>query len=323
MDKDVIDLNDAKIERGQTVQITHRIARLPTHTNIDIPIYVSRAKEKGPAMLIMAGLHGDEVNGIEIVRRIIVDGYHIPERGTVICIPVVNIYGFINFSREVPDGKDVNRSFPGRKTGSLASQVAHYLMSEIIPLVDYGIDFHTGGARRNNFPQIRTTLDDPENLELAKAFAAPFIINSRLRDRSLRKEAFKLKKRILVFEGGESLRLRKSAIDEGINGMLRVMKHLDLIHAAPEAEHDPIIIDKTTWIRARVSGLYHSFVRNGEFVEKKRVVGLITDPFGEFEIKVKANANGYVIGINNNPVINRGDALLHIGLSDQVLAQKK
>ncbi len=301
---------------GEEKQINANIAKLPTRTPIDIPIIVSRSNEEGPTLLLMAGMHGDEINGVEIVRRMIVNKYHRPLIGSVICIPILNIHGFIHFSRQVPDGKDVNRSFPGTRYGSLASQIAYHLRKEILPNIDVGLDFHTGGARINNFPQIRAMLDNATNRELARAFAPRYIINSKFREKSLRREADKLNKSILVYEGGESLRLRKNAIDQGVNGALRVMKHLNMRSEAPSPDPQSILIKTSSWIRARGSGLYHSFVRPGEMVKEGQKIGLITGPFGEFELAVKSGVNGHVIAVNNNPVVNRGDALMHVGIGN-------
>lgn len=302
------------VPKGTTTKIDANIARLPSGTVIDIPIIVHRAEQDGPSLLLLAGMHGDEINGVEIMRRIIRDKLYEVQLGMVICIPIINIYGFINFSRDVPDGKDINRSFPGAKNGSLASQVANFLMEEIIPYIDYGIDFHTGGARINNSPQIRVKTDDPQNLELAQVFATKFILNSPFRDKSLRKEAFKLGKRILVYEGGESQRLRKTAIDEGIQGMLRVMKHLGMRSSAPEPAFRTVFIERSTWVRARSAGLHYSYSRNGTEVTRKDVMGKVCDPYGTYELKIKAPHEGHIIAINNNPVVNRGDALFHLGI---------
>ncbi|MFY0606110.1 MAG: succinylglutamate desuccinylase/aspartoacylase family protein [Cyclobacteriaceae bacterium] len=298
---------------GAFEKIDVNIAKLPSGTPIDIPIFVYRSENPGPTLMLLAGMHGDEINGVEIMRRILRDKQYKVDRGSVICIPIINIYGFINFSRDVTDGKDINRSFPGSKTGSLASQVAHFLVSEIVPHIDYGIDFHTGGARINNWPQIRVKADDEENLKLAKSFGAKFIINSPFRDKSLRKEAFKSGKRIMVYEGGESLRLRKHAIDEGIAGMKRVMKHLGMIDQAPVAANTPIVINKSSWVRSKAAGLHYAFVRNGSYNLSKTTLGEVCDPYGEYEVKIKNALDGHVIAVNNNPVVNRGDALFHVG----------
>jgi len=303
------------IALGEYKQINAQVAKLPTRTPIEIPVIVSRSEKPGPTLLLMGGMHGNEINGVEIVRRIISNKYNRPQIGTVICIPLLNIYGFINFSREIADGgKDINRSFPGNRNGSLASQIAYHLTNEILPYIDCGIDFHTGGARINNFPQIRAMLGSESNVTLANAFATKYVINSGYREKSLRSTADKIGKSILIFEGGESLRLRKNAIDEGVNGALRVMKHLGMRDEAPEPKYEVIQLKSTTWLRAKVSGLYHSYFRPGDTVSKGDVVGLITDPFGEFEQRVKAHITGHVIAINNSPVMNRGDALMHIGV---------
>jgi predicted deacylase len=309
---DVITIGDKKIKKGENAEIHLNIARLPTHTLIQIPVYVFRAKEDGPSLLLCGGMHGDELNGIEIVRRIISTGRAVPEIGTVICIPVINIYGFLNASRDLPDGRDLNRSFPGAKNGSLASRIAYVIMHEITPHIDYGIDFHTGGASRTNYPQMRCTINHKESLKLARAFAPPFIIDSEFRPNSFRKEAAKHDKHIFVYEGGESLRFDEFAITEGVNGTLRFMQHLGMA-AGPKARHETVVIDNSTWMRARSSGLFRSLLRVGSRVEIDERIGSITDPFGEVEYEVRAQMGGYILGLNNMPIVNRGDAIVHIG----------
>ncbi len=312
----IVKIGGKEIHPGETKSIDINIARLPSHTMIDTPIYVSRGMEDGPTLAFLAGMHGDEINGMEIVRRIIDGGLNKPQRGTVVCMPIINVYGFLNYSREVPDGKDINRSFPGRKTGSLASRVAYHLTKEIIPLIDYGVDFHTGGAMRTNYPQIRAQLKDAKNRELAEAFHAPFTIDSPFRPNSLRREAARKKKNIIVYEGGESLRFDHHAIEEGIGGALRLMKHLNMIDWASDPKEENRVIENSTWLRAKYAGLFQSNVQCGQQVVKGEWVGTITDPFGEFKERVTATKTGYVIGLNNIPVINAGDALMHIGISE-------
>jgi uncharacterized protein len=305
-----------KIEPGEFKSIDINIARLPSHTVIDTPIFVSRGDEDGPTLALIAGMHGDEINGMEIVRRILDTGLHKPKRGTVVCMPVINIYGFLNYSRDLPDGKDINRSFPGSRNGSLASRVAYNLMHEVIPFIDYGVDFHTGGAMRANYPQVRAVLKDPLNFALANAFHAPFTIDAPFRPNSLRKEAARKGKNIIVFEGGESLRFDQQAIKEGIAGTLRLMKHLNMIDEAPAPEMENKTIWSTGWIRAKHAGLFQPNVYCGQLVAQEEWVGTITDPFGEFKEKIYAPLPGYVIGLNNIPVINAGDALMHLGMDN-------
>lgn len=308
-----ISIAGQEIRPGEFKTVVINIARLPSHTQIDTPIYISRGLEDGPILALMAGMHGDEINGMEIVRRIIDSGLHHPKRGTVVCMPIVNIYGFLNYSRDVPDGKDINRSFPGRKTGSLASRVAFHLMKDVIPFIDYGIDFHTGGAMRTNYPQVRAVLKDNTNMELADAFHAPFTLDAPFRPNSLRKEAAKKGKNIIVYEGGESLRFDLQAIEEGIAGTLRVMRHLNMIDWASEPKEKNRIIWNTSWVRAKYAGLFQSNVVCGQLVHKGEWIGTITDPFGEFKEQITSPETAYVIGLNNIPVINAGDALLHLG----------
>ena len=310
-----------EIRAGEFREIDINIARLPSHTQIDTPIYISRGLKDGPVLALMAGMHGDEINGMEIVRRILDGGLHQPKRGTVVCMPIVNIYGFLNFSREVPDGKDINRSFPGSRSGSLASRVAYHLMKEVIPFIDYGVDFHTGGAMRANYPQIRAVLSERRNAELAAAFCAPFTIDAPFRPNSLRREGARKGKNILVYEGGESLRFDLKAIEEGIAGTLRLMKSLNMIDWAPDPHEQNRIIEKSSWVRAKHAGLFQANVTCGQFVRKDEWIGTITDPFGEFKEQIKAPTTGFVIGLNNIPVINAGDALMHIGVNETLTYQ--
>jgi len=200
----IVHIAGNEIRPGEFKEIKINIAKLPSQTLIDTPMYVSRGLEDGPVLALMAGMHGDEINGLEIVRRILDGDLHRPKRGTVVCMPIINVYGFLNFSREVPDGKDVNRSFPGNKNGSLASRVAYHVTRDVIPFIDYGIDFHTGGAMRTNYPQVRAVLNNEKNMALANAFHAPFTLDAPFRPSSLRKEASKKGKNIIVYEGGES-----------------------------------------------------------------------------------------------------------------------
>ncbi|MBF9252014.1 succinylglutamate desuccinylase/aspartoacylase family protein [Pontibacter sp. 172403-2] len=305
-------INGESIDRGEKVLTKLVISKLPSGTVIEIPVYVFRSVHDGPVVLLMAGMHGDEVNGTEIIRRMLTKKMLYPLKGTIIAIPILNIYGFLNFSRQMPDGKDVNRSFPGNRDGSLASRVAHYFMKEVMPYVDYGIDFHTGGGSRTNYPQIRCVLSDYRNEELARAFAAPFIMNVPYRQGSLRKEAARHSKSILVYETGESLRFDEKGITIGIAGTCRLLHHLGMIDSCMPASEETIVCQKDTWVRAKNAGLWRSFVQLGGYIKKGQNIGSITDPYGEMEARLNASATGYVVGLNNMPVVNQGDALLHI-----------
>lgn len=307
---------DVKVEKGTEVHIDMDIAHLPSRTPINIPVIINRAEEDGPVLLIMAGMHGDEINGVEIVRRIIENDYHKPDRGTIIAIPLVNVFGFINFSREVPDGKDVNRSFPGTSKGSLASQVAYALMKHIVPHIDYGIDFHTGGASRSNYPQIRTFLEDEKNALLAAAFNAPFTIHSDMIPKSFRHAAFEKEKPILVYEGGEALRYDEHAIQIGVECYRNFIGKMEMSPVFERNERGSLLIHKMKWVRAQSAGLFNSVKSNGSLVQEGDVLGSISGPFGDYKEEIVSPYEGYIVGLNNNPVVNRGDALIHIGMQE-------
>jgi predicted deacylase len=311
----IFSINGSDIALGENARIDLQIAKLPTHTVIDLPVYIHRAPIDGPVLLITAGLHGDELNGVEIIRTLIASKEVIPTTGTVVLLPIVNIYGFLNNSRTMPDGRDLNRSFPGSKQGSLAARIAYTLMNVVIPHIDYGVDFHTGGAN-NNYPQIRCTFDIEKNLELAKAFSPPFIVNSTLRDGSFRRETQRLGKTILVFEGGESLRFDEVTIKEGIEGVKRLMSYLGMNNSAFISNRETLIIKKSSWIRATHSGLYRPSINYGEEVKRNQIIATITDPYGETEYKLKSRFNGYVLATRSSPIVNRGDAIIHIGTTN-------
>ena len=308
-----LQIHNTRVRVGNNVRIDIPIARLPSHTMIDLPVFVFRGREDGPNLLLTGGVHGDEINGIDIVKRLIMDESIKVERGTVIAIPVVNVYGFLNNSRTFPDGRDLNRSFPGAKRGSLAAQIAHIIMTEILPITDIGVDFHTGGSKLSNIPQIRIDSKDKKGMEYSKAFGTPFVINSKMIEKSFRKEAFKQGKSILVYEAGESLRLDEPSIKEGMDGVLNLMRYLGMLsgdHVVKEQKY----ITSSSWVRARISGVFNSSCQDGDYVKKGQVLARITDPYGTVKVPVKSPRNGYIIGHNNMPVINNGDALFHIGV---------
>jgi len=307
-----IQLYNTPIPPGKAVHIKIPISRLPSHTLIDLTVFVFRGKTDGPHLLLTAGIHGDEVNGIEVIRRLINEDCLTPEAGMVIAIPLVNVYGFIFNSRTLPDGKDLNRCFPGSAHGSLANRLAHILMHEILPHVHYGIDFHTGGDRIANYPQIRCTVDNARNKELASAFGAPFMVDSELIDKSFRKEAMKMGKTVLVFEGGESLRLDELAITEGKAGVRRLMQYLKM-RDFQEKKQITVSLKNATWLRNKDSGIFNPFVAYGTKVSKNQPLATITDPYGESHVTIKSPHEGYIIGLNNMPVVNAGDALIHVG----------
>jgi uncharacterized protein len=302
-----------KIAPGSSVQLNMSLAKLFSRTPVDVPVFVNRAKEEGPFFVLMAGIHGDEINGVEIVRRLIEEGCHKPNRGAIICIPVCNIFGFINQTRALPDGRDLNRMFPGSEDGSLASRLAYLLVNDVLEHVDLGIDFHTGEANRFNYPQVRCMIDDEKNLQLASVFNAPFVVGTRLRDKSLRKIAYNRGKTLLLYEGGESSRFDEEVIEVGVAGAKRVLKYLGMVNEAEDPPRQSVVLQKTTWVRARVSGMFRARVKNGVYVRKRQRLGIITDPYGDFERSVLSPFSGHIICVNYQPLVNQGEALFNIG----------
>ncbi len=315
MNKEELIIDKQAFLPGESGVLRLNVGRLPSDTRISIQAHIMRAKQPGPKVLILAGVHGDEINGIEIVRRLLAQNHlHNIHKGTIIVVPLLNVYGFVTFNRYVPDGKDVNRSFPGNKNGSLASRIASTLTKNIFPHVDYILDFHTGGDLRYNYPQVRYTKSDQTAAELAKVFNPAFIIKSGLIPKSLRKTARSLKIPTIVYEGGESARINNSVIQSGLEGALRCLSHLGLISASPETAIKPIVIEKSSWIRASYSGIFIWDKKSGNYVKKGEVLGTINDPYGQKSVKVTAKNDGYIIGHNNASVVNHGDALFHIGV---------
>jgi uncharacterized protein len=315
-DKDFV-IVGREIKTGESAIIEMEVAKLHTRNSLRIPVIVERAKRDGPVLLLMGGVHGDEVNGVAIVRDLIRKKYNKPKRGTIICIPVFNVFGYLNQHREFPDGRDLNRMFPGSENGSLASQFAHKFITEIAPLVDYVLDFHTGGAGRDNSPNIRCLLTQEKTLKLAKIFGAPFIVNSSYIHKSIRETIDKMGKTILLYEGGKSLELDQSVISCGVKGALNVMKHLNMQDGAITIEKDPIVIQKSKWLRAPYSGIFESFIKNGSRVTRKTRIGRISDPFGDFEKKVIAPFDCYIYGLNTAPIVNKGDAIFHVSVESK------
>lgn len=305
------------IPPGKRTVLNLDIARLHTHTKIEIPVIIERARADGPVLLLIGGIHGNEVNGIEIIRNFIARKLNKPKAGTLICIPVFNVLGFLNQEREFPDGKDLNRMFPGTKDGSLASIFAYYLMKKILPYVDYCVDFHTGGGFRFNSSQIRISKGNPELLELAKAFSPRFIVYAADREKSFREVVTKSGKKILLFEGGKSTDIHNRITQRGTYGILKLMHYLEMRDFSREiagySYQESIVIDRSMWVRSRHSGLFRFFVKDGSKVEKGDVIGSISDPYGNFEHRVHVPTSGYIIGINHAPVVYRGDALIHMG----------
>lgn len=310
----VFDIAGVSVLRGERRVIPIALPSLYSERRIDMPVEVVRGKRPGPTLFVSATIHGDELNGIEIIRRLL----QLPQlqrlRGTLLAVPVVNPYGLIQHSRYLPDRRDLNRSFPGMHKGSLASRVAKTFMEEIVEKCDAGIDLHTGAVHRSNFPQIRANLEDEQTLSMAEAFRAPILIHSALRDGSLREAAVEKGIPILLFEGGEALRYDELSIRTGLKGIVHVMRHLGML---PKAKYRPkstptVTVSDSKWLRAAQSGLMRSFKAPGSYVKQGDILAQIDVPLQQEFFEVRAEFDGIVIGRLETPLVYEGDAIFHI-----------
>ncbi len=315
-DPDILVIGNERIARGETKRISLEVASLYDYTNLSIPIEVIRGKEKGAVLFISAAVHGDELNGVEIIKRLNKRKIIRDIRGTLILIPVVNVFGFNNKSRYLPDRRDLNRSFPGSPKGSLASRIAHIFMREIVSHCTHGIDLHTGAIHRTNLPQIRAYLDDPATRKLAEGFGVPVIINSDLRDGSLREAARKKKVLTLLFEAGEALRFNENAIKIGVNGCLSVMESIGMLirsRSVPRKKKtDMFVSESSFWIRSPHSGSTRFYKHIGASVKEGDLLAVISDTFGKKIYRVHSSVDGIIIGAILLPLVNQGDAMFHI-----------
>ncbi|PLY14130.1 MAG: succinylglutamate desuccinylase [Sedimenticola sp.] len=313
MDKLVV--GERLIEPGERVNIDLPVALLHTQTPLNMPVQIIRGLKDGPRLFVSAAIHGDELNGIEIIRRLHQNKVLKRLHGTLITIPIVNVFGVIHHSRYLPDRRDLNRSFPGSERGSLAGRLANLFMTEIVDNATHGIDLHTGALHRTNLPQVRANMDDPETKKLAKVFGAPVILNSDIRDGSLRECAAERGMPMLLYEAGEALRFDELSIRAGVKGIINVMRELGMVPKTRyTARHkiEPLVARSSSWVRATESGVFRAFTALGARVGKGSVMGAITSPYGDNEVEVVSPVSGIVIGKTSLPLINEGDALFHI-----------
>jgi predicted deacylase len=303
------------VEPGQRCSIELRVARLHDFTEQSMTVEVVRGKRPGPILLVTAAVHGDEIGGVEIIRRLLKSRAIRGLRGTLVAVPIVNVFGFNSHSRYLPDRRDLNRSFPGSETGSLAARMAHLLATEVLSVCTHAIDLHTGAVHRANLPQIRAHLEDPEVERLARAFHVPVVLNSNLRDGSLRESAVRLGIPMLLFEGGEALRFDEKVVKSGLRGILNVMRVLGMVEgrgASQLGDHEVFVAKSAHWVRAPQSGILRSKVELGWKVLAGRRLGIVSDPIGTHEEAVLATHDGIVIGMQRLPLVSRGDALVHV-----------
>ncbi|MEW8014836.1 MAG: succinylglutamate desuccinylase/aspartoacylase family protein [Candidatus Sedimenticola endophacoides] len=314
VDSRALTIGGIEIAPGQTRSLNLPLAMLYIHAPVEMPVHVINGLRSGPRLFITAALHGDELNGIEIIRRLLNTRMMKRLRGCLVAVPIVNVFGVLNQSRYLPDRRDLNRCFPGTEKGSLAARVADLLMSEIVSQCTHGIDIHTGALHRNNLPQIRAAMDDPVTATLATAFGTPVVLNSNLRDGSLRQAAAELGIPTLLYESGEALRFDETCIRVGVQGILNVMRTLEMLPPAKRSRgvKEPVVIRSSTWVRAPIGGIVRTHIRLGEQVETEQQLATISDPFGNTETQVTSPGQGIIIGRSNLPLVNEGEALFHV-----------
>jgi predicted deacylase len=306
-------LGGVEVPPGQRRTVELPVGRRFTGAELVLPVEVVNGRSPGPRLFVCAAVHGDEINGVEIIRRLL----RRPMRGlsgTLIAVPIVNIYGFIGLSRYLPDRRDLNRSFPGSERGSLAARLANTFLDEIVAVSTHGIDLHTGAIHRANLPQIRASLEQSETDRLARAFGAPVILDANLRDGSLRQAVMERGVPMLLYEAGEALRFDESSIRTGVRGIVGVMRELGMLPPSqrPAPRHRPYVANSSHWVRAPESGILRDRIRLGAAVAKDQVLGIIADPLGSREFDVRASRDGVVIGRTVLPLVNEGDALYHV-----------
>ncbi|MFD1622595.1 succinylglutamate desuccinylase/aspartoacylase family protein [Thalassotalea marina] len=311
---DALKIGEHAIYPGETRKVDLPVARLYTDSEVNLPVYIIRGKKPGPTIFVSAAVHGDELNGIEIIRRLINLKKMRISSGTLIAVPMVNVYGVVNQTRYMPDRRDLNRSFPGSAKGSLAARVANIFLKEIVSHCDYGIDLHTGAIHRSNLPQIRAQLSDEGTLELAKAFGVPVILNSSIIEGSLRDAAVEGNTKVLLYEAGEALRFDEFSIRAGIKGIINVLRYLKMMPKGRTAKSQVnyFIANNSGWVRATSSGIVTHHFKLGDQVKKGEVLADIGSPYGESLGTVVANKGGVIIGKQNIPLVQEGEAMYHI-----------
>ena len=310
---------------GERVQLDLPVADLSTRVPITMPVHVINGRRDGPRLFVCGAIHGDEINGVEIIRRVMKLPALKNLRGALVAVPIVNVPGFLNLSRYLPDRRDLNRSFPGSATGSLAARIAKLFLDEVVSGSTHGIDLHTGSLHRVNFPQVRVNLDDSEAERMARAFGVPVVLNAGFREGSLRAAAHDRDVSVIVYEGGEALRFDEAAIRAGVQGVAHVMRTLGMLPARRPARssREAPILRSSRWVRAPCSGVLRTAEPAGARVRSGQVLAVISDPLGEAETEVVAPTDGVVVGRTNLPLVHEGDALFNIALTEgtQIVAR--
>lgn len=314
--RESFEINGEVVKPGERKFINLPVPRLNASESSSMPVHVIHSRQEGPRLFVSAAVHGDELNGTEIIRRLLAQKSLKRLKGTLVLVPVVNVYGVVYASRYMPDRRDLNRSFPGSEKGSLTARVAHLFMSEVVKRCTHGIDLHTGAIHRTNLPQIRANLDDTETQQLASAFGVPVMLNSAFRDGSLRECAAGEGVPMLLYEAGEALRYDELSIRIGLQGVLNVMRELGMLAPTKTKSRkkpvEPFVAYKSQWVRAPETGMLRTTKSLGASVAKGEILGYVDDPYSNTQYPIEAKVRGVIIGRAQSPLVHEGDAVFHI-----------
>jgi len=309
-----------KVAPGERARIRLQAGESFTGVSVRLPLMVWRGKEEGPVLSITGAVHGDEINGTGVIRRLIQEPPFELHRGALILVPVVNIMGFERHSRYTPDRRDLNRTFPGSQKGSLTGRLAHLIMNEVIKRSDYLVDLHTAAVRRTNFPNVRADMDDPGCERLANAFGAEIIVNNSGPDGSLRREACKAGCPTIILEAGEVWKVEPSVQDMTLRGLTHVMAELDMIDLSEDARPDTaphqIVVHGSSWVRAGNGGFLKFHVAPGETVQKDQPLATNSGLLGKEHETIVSPHHGIVLGMTTMPAVSPGDPVIHVALPD-------
>ncbi len=297
---------------GTTAEIRLKVAEQYTADPISIPVTVVRGRRAGPTLFVTATVHGDELNGVGIIRGLLNDHPLDDLAGTLIAVPVANVPAFLHLDRRLPDRRDLNRGFPGSSKGSLTSRLAHALFREVVLRSDYGIDLHTAGGERSNYPQVRADLAVAGCAELAHAFGCPLVIDSQGPDRSLRRAAVEAGVPTISYEAGGARRFERPMIDVGLAGVVNVLRHLEMLPGEPLPAPLRLHVRESRWVRARAGGILDLRVALGQPLRRGQEISVNTNPFGREQSVLTAPMAGLVLGVTLLPLVHPGDAVCHL-----------
>jgi len=308
-----------QVAAGERARLELPVVNLYTSAPVVLPVVVVRGRQEGPTVFVSAALHGDEIIGVEIIRRLLRMPVLSALRGTLLAVPIVNTLAFLHQSRYLPDRRDLNRSFPGSKSGSLAARLANLFLKEIVDRSDYGVDLHTGAIHRPNLPQIRGDLANPETLRLCTAFGIPLLLNSEPTKGTLREYTTTKGIPVILYESAEALRFDEVCIRIGVQGVLNVLYEIDMLErprGVRKAAVEPVIARSSTWARSPASGVLRAQAALGDVVRVGQIIGIVGDPLSENETPITSPATGVVIGRLNLPLVHEGDAAFHVARVD-------